>query len=171
VRKSVCPETAGQVCSKLNTTNLAPILPQWGRAARGRPERLRIRTDRACPWTISPRDGLRAASSSVQFYTDLSSEPALALAKIIGTRGAKIAQALAVCSAQIPAAFVRPGRFPCYAGGVPMDEFEFANKLNIQRFQNLLGTSLNESERQIIQKLLTEEKTKQGLSGSKPTSE
>jgi hypothetical protein len=52
-----------------------------------------------------------------------------------------------------------------------MERFEFVNKLNIQRFQNLLGTSLNDSERQIIQKLLTEEKAKQGLSGSKPTSE
>jgi hypothetical protein len=33
-----------------------------------------------------------------------------------------------------------------------MDQFEFVNKLNIQRFQNLLETSLNDSERQIIQK-------------------
>jgi hypothetical protein len=31
-----------------------------------------------------------------------------------------------------------------------VDQFEFVNKLNIQRFQNLLGPSLNESERQII---------------------
>jgi hypothetical protein len=93
------------------------------------------------------------------------------LAKITGTRDAKIAQPLAVCSAQIPAAFVRPGRFLCFAGGVPMDEFEFVNKLNIQRFQDLLETSLNGSERQIIQKLLIEEKAKQGLSGSKPKSE
>jgi hypothetical protein len=54
---------------------------------------------------------------------------------------------------------------------VPMDQFEFVNKLNIQRFQDLLETSLNGSERQIIQKLLIEEKAKQGLSGSKPKSE
>jgi hypothetical protein len=93
------------------------------------------------------------------------------LAKIIGTRGAKITQPLAVCSAQILAAFARPGGFRYYAGGVPMDQFEFVNKLNIQRFQNLLETSLNDSERQIIQKLMMEEKAKQRVSGSKPKSE
>jgi hypothetical protein len=52
-----------------------------------------------------------------------------------------------------------------------MEQFEFVNKLNIQRFQNLLETSLNDSERQIIQKLMMEEKAKQRVSGSKPTSE
>jgi hypothetical protein len=52
-----------------------------------------------------------------------------------------------------------------------MEQIEFVNKLNIQRFQNLLGTSLNDSERRIIQKLLIEEKAKQGSSGSKPKSE
>jgi hypothetical protein len=52
-----------------------------------------------------------------------------------------------------------------------MEQFEFVNKLNIQRFQNLLETSLNDSKRQIIQKLLIEEKAKQGLSGSKPKPE
>jgi hypothetical protein len=52
-----------------------------------------------------------------------------------------------------------------------MDQFEFVNKLNIQRFQNLLETSLNDSERQIIQKLMMEEKAKQRVSGSKPKSE
>jgi hypothetical protein len=51
-----------------------------------------------------------------------------------------------------------------------MEQFEFVNKLNIQRFQNLLETSLNDSERQIIQKLTIEE-AKQGVSGSKPKSE
>ena len=63
------------------------------------------------------------------------------------------------------------GRFPYYAGGVPMDEFEFVNKLNIQRFQNLLKSALSDSERQIIQKLLIEEKAKPGLSGTKSKSE
>jgi hypothetical protein len=47
-----------------------------------------------------------------------------------------------------------------------MEQFEFVNKLNIKRLQNLLETSLNESERRTIQKLLTEEKAKQGLSTS-----
>jgi hypothetical protein len=47
-----------------------------------------------------------------------------------------------------------------------MEQFEFVNKVNIKRFQNLLETSLNESERQTIQKLLTKEKAKQGLSTS-----
>jgi hypothetical protein len=32
-----------------------------------------------------------------------------------------------------------------------MDQFEFVNKLNSQRFQNLRETSLNDSERQMIQ--------------------
>ena len=52
-----------------------------------------------------------------------------------------------------------------------MDQLEFVNKLNIRRLHNLLETSLNDLERQIIQKLLIEEKDKQGLSGSKPKSE
>jgi hypothetical protein len=93
------------------------------------------------------------------------------LAKIAGTRGAKLTQPLAVCSGQIPAALARPGRVLCYAGGVPLDQFEFVNKLNIQRFQNLLETSLNDSERQIVQKLMMEEKAKQRVSGSIPKSE
>jgi hypothetical protein len=60
---------------------------------------------------------------------------------------------------------------PYHTGGVPMDQLEFVNKLNIRRLHNLLETSLNDLERQIIQKLLIEEKDKQGLSGSKPKSE
>jgi hypothetical protein len=39
-----------------------------------------------------------------------------------------------------------------------MEQIEFVNKLNIQRFKNLLGNSLNDSERRIIQKLLIEKK-------------
>jgi uncharacterized protein YeeX (DUF496 family) len=49
-----------------------------------------------------------------------------------------------------------------------VDRFEF---VNIQRFQNLLRTSLNDSERKIIQQLLIEEKAKRGLSGARPNSE
>jgi hypothetical protein len=48
-----------------------------------------------------------------------------------------------------------------------MDQFEFVNELNIKRFQNLLETSVDDVERKIIQKLLTEEEAKQA--GSKPS--
>jgi hypothetical protein len=44
---------------------------------------------------------------------------------------------------------------------MPMDQFEFVDKLNIQRFHKLLETSLNVFERQTIQKILIE-KAKQG---------
>ena len=39
---------------------------------------------------------------------------------------------------------------------------------NIKRFQNLLETSVEDTERQTIQKLLTEEKMKAALQASEP---
>jgi hypothetical protein len=39
---------------------------------------------------------------------------------------------------------------------------------NIKRFQNLLETSVEDTERQTIQKLLTEEKIKAALQASEP---
>ncbi|MGP0090321.1 MAG: hypothetical protein ACLPKB_10260 [Xanthobacteraceae bacterium] len=47
-----------------------------------------------------------------------------------------------------------------------MGQLEFVNELNIKRFQNLLETSVDDVERQIIQKLLTEEEAKQAASKS-----
>jgi len=44
-----------------------------------------------------------------------------------------------------------------------MDVFSYTTNTNIKRFQNLLETSLDKSERQTIQKLLTEEKAKAAL--------
>jgi hypothetical protein len=41
-----------------------------------------------------------------------------------------------------------------------MDQTKSVNELNIKRFRNLLETSINEVERLMIQKLLTEEEAK-----------
>ena len=52
----------------------------------------------------------------------------------------------------------------CYGSAVgdyQMDQFEFVYSPNIKRYQNLLETSVDETERRIIQKLLTEEEAKQ----------
>ena len=46
-----------------------------------------------------------------------------------------------------------------------MDQFDYVEKLNIIRFQNLLETSLSDRERRVIQTLLTKEKAKQALRG------
>jgi hypothetical protein len=42
-----------------------------------------------------------------------------------------------------------------------MDQFELVYSPNIKRYQNLLETSIDETERRTIQKLLTEEEAKQ----------
>jgi hypothetical protein len=42
-----------------------------------------------------------------------------------------------------------------------MDQFEFVYSPNIKRYQNLLETSVDETERRTIQRLLTEEEAKQ----------
>jgi hypothetical protein len=49
-----------------------------------------------------------------------------------------------------------------------LEQFEFANKLNVERFQGLLKTSLNDSKRRTIQQLLIQEKSRWVLSASKP---
>jgi hypothetical protein len=51
---------------------------------------------------------------------------------------------------------------------LPMDDVSHAINNNIKRFQNLLETSVEDSERQTIQKLLTDEKIKTGLPVSEP---
>jgi hypothetical protein len=48
-----------------------------------------------------------------------------------------------------------------------MEQFEFANKFNVERFQGLLKTSLNDSKERTIQQLLIEEKFEWILSASK----
>ena len=50
-----------------------------------------------------------------------------------------------------------------------MNCFSYATDLNIKRFQNLLETSLDKTERQTIQRLLTEEKAKAALQASEAT--
>jgi hypothetical protein len=47
-----------------------------------------------------------------------------------------------------------------------MNDFSYATSTNIKRFQNLLETSVDESERQTILRLLTEEKAKAALQTS-----
>jgi hypothetical protein len=44
-----------------------------------------------------------------------------------------------------------------------MDDFAYVTDANLKRFRNLLETSLNEAERQSIQKMLTEELAKAAL--------
>jgi hypothetical protein len=46
-------------------------------------------------------------------------------------------------------------------GRLPMDQFEFVYGQNIKRYRNLLETSVDETERRTIQRLLTEEEAKQ----------
>ena len=47
----------------------------------------------------------------------------------------------------------------------------FSHSIDIKRFQNLLETSVNETERRTIQRLLTEEKAKAVLQSSEPKKE
>ncbi len=49
-----------------------------------------------------------------------------------------------------------------------MDDFSYAINTNIKRYQNLLETSVENTERQTIQKLLTEERAKAELPVSEP---
>ncbi len=44
-----------------------------------------------------------------------------------------------------------------------MNVFTYASDMNIRRFENLLETAVDETERQIIQSLLAEEKAKAEL--------
>ena len=44
----------------------------------------------------------------------------------------------------------------------------YAKEANIKRFQNLLETSVDDSERQILQKLLAEEKEKSEMLAPEP---
>ena len=41
-----------------------------------------------------------------------------------------------------------------------MNDFSYVIEVNIQRFQNLLRTAVDETERQTIQRLLSEEEAK-----------
>ena len=50
-----------------------------------------------------------------------------------------------------------------------MNYFSYATYMNINRFQNLLETSVDEIKRQTIQRLLIEEKAKAALQASEPT--
>ena len=43
-----------------------------------------------------------------------------------------------------------------------MNDWSYATDLNIKRFRNLLETSVDETERRTIQRLLTEESSHQG---------
>jgi hypothetical protein len=47
-----------------------------------------------------------------------------------------------------------------------MNDFSYAIDINIKRFQNLLRTSVDETERQTIQRLLSEEEAKATLQAS-----
>jgi hypothetical protein len=47
----------------------------------------------------------------------------------------------------------------------------FSYAIDIKRFQNLLETSVDETERQTIEKLLTEEKTKAATQAAEPKKE
>jgi len=47
-----------------------------------------------------------------------------------------------------------------------MTDFSYATNLNIKRFQNLLDTSIDATERQVLQRLLAEETAKAALHAS-----
>ena len=47
-----------------------------------------------------------------------------------------------------------------------MNDFSYSIDINIRRFQNLLRTSVDETERQTIQRLLNEEEAKAALRAS-----
>jgi hypothetical protein len=49
-----------------------------------------------------------------------------------------------------------------------MTDFSYAIDANIKRFQSLLETSVDGTERQTLQKLLAEEKAKAELQASEP---
>jgi hypothetical protein len=55
---------------------------------------------------------------------------------------------------------------PCEGRGSPMSSFSYS--IDIKRIQNLLETSIDETERQKIQKLLDEEKFKATSRASEP---
>lgn len=50
-----------------------------------------------------------------------------------------------------------------------MNDFAYATATNIKRFENLLETSVDETERRMVQRLLTEEREKAALSIKKAT--
>jgi len=52
-----------------------------------------------------------------------------------------------------------------------MNSFVYATDMNIKRFQNLLDTSVDETERRTIRGLLGEEKAKAAQQASKPKTE
>ena len=49
-----------------------------------------------------------------------------------------------------------------------MSNQSYATEANIKRFQNLLDTSVDQAERQILQTLLAEEKAKPEMQASEP---
>ena len=49
-----------------------------------------------------------------------------------------------------------------------MNNFSYATDCNIKRFQNLLDTSVDATERETLQRLIAEEKAKAELQASKP---
>ena len=49
-----------------------------------------------------------------------------------------------------------------------MTDFSYATDANIKRFQNLLETSVDATERKILQRLLEEEKAKAVLQAPEP---
>jgi hypothetical protein len=52
-----------------------------------------------------------------------------------------------------------------------MNYFSYATDMNIKRFQNLLETSVDETERRMIESLITEEKAKAALQASEAKKE
>jgi hypothetical protein len=52
-----------------------------------------------------------------------------------------------------------------------MNYLSYATDMNIKRLQNLLETSVDESERRMIESLLAEEKAKAALQASEPKKE
>jgi hypothetical protein len=63
------------------------------------------------------------------------------------------------------------GSLGCSLGRRRLPVNSFSYEIDIKRFQNLLETSVDETERRVIEKLLVEETAKAALQASEPKKE
>jgi hypothetical protein len=79
------------------------------------------------------------------------------------------AQSRLLCSVWTLAVSPNGRGLPATPRRYAVDQFDYAHQLNIDRFQNLLETSISNEERRTLQTLLIEQKTKQALRGAQST--
>jgi hypothetical protein len=110
-----------------------------------------------------PNGKMVILEQSEQFWTELAPPPSLVWA-------ARTLQSLRQ-SANDALGLRQLGFVPHDGGELPMNYFSYATDMNIKRFQNLLETSVDETERRMIESLITEEKAKAALQASEPKKE